>query len=59
MFAPEDEPEELKDEFGEDFQGCLLPNIPIESFHNRYPESLHRPLELNKFDFLTTILQWC
>jgi hypothetical protein len=30
MFAPEYEPEKLEDELGEDFQGCLLPDISIE-----------------------------
>jgi len=25
-----------KDELGKDFQGCFLPNIPIESIINRY-----------------------
>ena len=30
MFALEYEPEKFKDDFGEDFQGCLLPNILVK-----------------------------
>jgi len=31
----------------------LAPNILIELIHNRYPESLHKPLKLNKFELLS------
>ncbi len=34
MLAPQYEPEKLKDELTKGFQGCLLPNIPIEFIPN-------------------------
>ena len=51
-FAPGYEPERLKDEFGEDFQGCLLPDSSIEFMLNRYAVSLHKTLKLHKFELL-------
>ncbi len=52
MFAPEYEPEKLKDELGDDFQGCLLPDSSIEFILNRYAVSLHKTLKLHKFELL-------
>ena len=43
----------LKDEPGEYFQYCLPPNIPIEFILNGYSESLHKVLELSKFELLS------
>jgi len=51
MFAPEYEPEKLKDELGEDFQGCFLMGISIVFVLNQYSGSLHKPLKSNKFAF--------
>jgi hypothetical protein len=42
----------LNDELGKNFQGCFLPNIPLELILNRHSESLHKSLKLNKFEFL-------
>ncbi len=53
LFAPEYEPEKLKNELSKDFQDCFLPNIPIELILNRYSGSLHKSLKLNKFEFLS------
>ena len=52
LFSPEYELEALKDELGEDFQGCLLPDVSIEFILNRYSGSLHKPLKQIKFEFL-------
>jgi hypothetical protein len=52
MFAPEYEPETLKDELDDDFQCCVPPNISIELTHDRYSGSLHKPLNLNTFEFV-------
>jgi hypothetical protein len=44
MFAHEYEPEKLKDELGDDFQGCLLPDSSIEFILNRYAVSCNGPV---------------
>jgi hypothetical protein len=53
MSVFEYEPEKLKDDLGKDFQGCLLPEISIESRLNRYSGSLHKLLKSNKFEYLS------
>ncbi len=53
LFALRYEPYKLKDHLGKDFQGCFLPNFPIELTLNRYSGSLHKSLKLNKFEFLS------
>ena len=36
-----------------DKSSCFLPNIPIELILTRYSGSLHKSLEVNKFEFFS------